>query len=163
MTSESIVHLVGVLNGEHFRLKGKLLPVSQKPNLLISVESIVFCRTVVSHRYCWLYGKIIHAVFTSIKKLSFDKQQTQSQGDFKKHITIAVGSFLLNSLAVTHMSTDTRTPVLCILSEMNKLLISQFKIHQELNLQSRSTFAWIRMTRHYKRKSMNKAIHPGFT
>lgn len=68
MTSESIVHLVGVLNGEHFRLKGKLLPVSQKPNLLISVESIVLCITVVSHRYCWLYGKIIYAVFTSIKR-----------------------------------------------------------------------------------------------
>lgn len=45
MTSESIAHLVGVLNGEYFRLKGKLLPVSQKPNLLISVESIVLYRT----------------------------------------------------------------------------------------------------------------------
>lgn len=73
MTSESIVHLVGVLNGEHFRLRGKLLPVSQKTNLLISVESIVLYRTVVSHRCCWLQRKIMYAVFTSIKKLLFDK------------------------------------------------------------------------------------------
>jgi len=47
--------------------------VSQKPDLLISVESIVLYRTVVSHRYCLLYRKIMYAVFTSIKKLLFDK------------------------------------------------------------------------------------------
>lgn len=84
MTSESIVYLVGVLDGEHFRLKGKLLPVSQKPNLLISVESIVSYRTVVSHGDCQQYPNIIYAVFTGIKKLSLDKWQTLSQGDLKK-------------------------------------------------------------------------------
>lgn len=165
MTSESTVYLVGVLNGEHFRLKGKLLPVSQKPNLLISVESIVSYSTVVSHGYCQQYRSIIYAVFTGIKKLSLDKWQTLSQGDFKKHIAIAVCSFLLNRLAVTHTSTDTY-PIFCILSETNKLLISQFKIHQELNLQPRSTFTWVRKTQRYKTgktKAMNKVIHSSNT
>jgi len=77
----------------------------------------------------------------------------------------AVCSFLLNRLAVTHTSTDTY-PIFCILSETNKLLISQFKIHQELNLQPRSTFTWVRKTQRYKTgktKAMNKAIHSSNT
>jgi len=42
--------------------------------------------------------------------------------------TIAICSFLLNNMAVTHMSRDTHISVFCILSEKNELLVSQFKM-----------------------------------
>lgn len=51
---------------------------------------------------------------------------------------MAICSFLLNSLAVTHMKTEVLSHGFCILWEMSEWLILQFKTQQEINLQSRS-------------------------
>lgn len=51
---------------------------------------------------------------------------------------MAIRSFLLNSLAVTHMSTQALSHGFCFVWEMSEWLKPQFETQQDINLQSRS-------------------------